>query len=212
MPRFWYVRGLSLDQAIGAELQREGRVERWGHRASVQLRDDPDEVQTVLDGRLSLTDGEFEARPLLTQGDVFGLVTPDEQAGELHALDDLKIVTVRRDFFEELLRERAGELAANVGLVRRTRLSVPVESLWYSTPRHRVAKLLLRVIEAVGRTSDGIGTLDFVPRTKILARLSGLAEPTVSAIVEDMQRHQIVAIHRGRMDASLEMLRAIAIE
>lgn len=209
-PRFWYVRGLTLNDALRQELQREGRVERWGHRAAVQLRDDPDEVQTVLDGRLTLADGEFAARPLLTRGDVFGLLTP-ETPGELLALDDLKIATVPRQSFEELVNEQVGALSANVGLVRRHHLSVPAPSLWYSTPRRRVAALLLQLIETLGESVEETGRLNFVPSTKILARVTGLADRTVAAILEDMRQHNILIVHRGRLDASLEPLRAIAI-
>jgi CRP-like cAMP-binding protein len=215
MPKLWYIRGLPLfsgDSDLAERLRTVGRVERWGHRAAIAHREDPTEVQVILSGHVELADGLHDAVTRLSPGDVFGELGDSSAESILRAYDNVLIASLRRTAFEEQTKDRLGELATIVGFVRRRSLSVPVASLLYTTPRRRIAGVLLHFVESAGSLEDDRGELDFVPSNRSLARLSGLADPTVSDIVNAYSRDRVVEVGRTNLVIpSLERIRQLAI-
>lgn len=214
-PKLWYIKGLPLFAAsadLAQRLKLIGRVERWGHRANVALRADPGEVQVVIAGGVELSDGRYDSLALLSPGDVFGDFGTSDRACTLRAHDDLLIASFDRETFEHETSAHLGVLRANVGVVRRRELTVPVSSLLYTAPTLRLANVLLHVAQAIGTVDGDCATLDFQPRPRGLARVSGLADPTVSDIVEAFKRDRIVEVGRTQLVIpSIERMRQLAI-
>lgn len=215
-PKLWYIRGLPLFTDAGdlaERLRTIGRVERWGHRANVILPNDPREVRVVLSGQAELADGRYDALTRLTAGDVFGELRADEAAYTLKAYDDLLIASLPRDLFESETSGALGEFRARVGRLRRLSLAMPVGPLLYTAPQRRLSNVLLHFAESVGAIDGDEGRLGFVPNRRALARLSGLADPTVSDIVDGFRRDQIVKVGRTELVIpSIEQMRKLAIE
>lgn len=214
-PRLWYIRGLQLfasDADLADRLQTIARVERWGHRAKIALHDEPREVRVLLSGQLELSDGRYDVVARLGRGDVFGEFGESDQAYMLRAYDDLLIATLPRDEFEDAAANALGSLQARVGVMRRRALAMPAASLLYSPPQRRVGSVLLHLAESFGSVEDDRGSLDFTPRNRSLAQLSGLADPTVSDIVDGFKRDRIVEIGRTKLVIpSIERMRQLAI-
>jgi CRP-like cAMP-binding protein len=218
VPKYWYVKGLDLQHAQGdvtAAIREAGRLERWGHRARIFHRDEPDEVYVVLEGSIDLHDGAHDVALRLKPGDVYGETGIEETTGHEHvrAYDDTLLAALPRDVFEQITQGSLGDLEVQFGLMRRLNLAVPVRLLLYTPPRRRIARVLLHVAEEHGDLEDDTAKVGFGLRTRNLARVSGLAQHTVSDIFDSMQREHVVEVGRTQLVIpSLEQIRELAIK
>lgn len=217
IPKLWYIRGLDLftdaSEDLYEELRDQGRIERWGHRAQIAHREEPGELQIVLRGRIELRDGATATTLRLNTGDVYGDTGGGQSDdAQLRAYDDTVVVALSRPDFEELAAEQLGYLQTQIGIVRRRNLAVPVSTLLYTTPERRLAKVLTHIIETYGTVREDEGRLDASPKARNLARLSGLADPTVSDIFDAMRRDRIVEVGKTELVIpSLDRMRELAL-
>jgi CRP-like cAMP-binding protein len=218
VPKYWYVKGLDLNGTsadVVTEIRDVGRMERWGHRARVHHRDEPDEVYVVLEGGVRLHDGAHDVTLRLKPGDVYGETGLQEHPTHelVRAHDDTVLAALDRDAFEKITTGQIGELQTQIGLVRRQSLAVPATLLLYTAPKQRVARVLLHLVEEYGAVEEESGLVDFGLRTRNLARLTGLAQHTVSDIFDTMQRERVVEVGRTELVIpSLDQIRELAIK
>jgi CRP-like cAMP-binding protein len=204
----WYVNGGPLPTDLIEELREAGRVHRWGHRAEITLRPNPDELVAILGGHVDL-DGPSRTR--LTRGDLFGELHEGSSAKLVRAYDDVQMSSIGRDAFHAIILNHDVRLNANAGAVRRRQLWVPLDRLLYTPPQQRLARVVLHLVGEHGESEGAGATLGFGLRIRALARLCGLAEPEVSDIVERLVREQIIDIGRSRFDVTdLERVRDLA--
>ena len=214
-PKLWYIRGVDLfrdNPQLVDELRSEGRLERWGHRAQIAHREEPGEIHVVMNGDVELYDPFYETSLRLGRSGLFGVIA--ERSGEtrLKALDDTIIAALPRPRFDELAGRSLGRMEANLGIVRRRRLAVPVSMLLYTPPRSRLARVLVHLIEEYGVVDDETGILEMVPNHKTLARLSGLADRTVSDIFETLTKDRVIEVGSTKLVVpSLDEVRNLAI-
>lgn len=217
IPKLWYVRGLGLSRGqreLLGTAREAGRVERWGHRAQIRHRDEPSEVYIVLGGSIDLHDGAHDLALRLRVGDIYGETGQpgDDDDAEVRAYDDTVIAALDRASFDELVGQALAPLETQLGLVRRQSLSVPASMILYTTPKRRLAKVLLHLLEQYGTIRGDTGRLEATLKSRNLARVSGLAPRSVSDIFDAMQRDRIVEVGRTELVIpSLETMRELAI-
>lgn len=213
---FWYIQGLDLfanRPDLRDEIRREGRLERWGHRANISHREEPGEVHVIVDGRVQLYDPYHDTTLKLGRSALFGVTASGSPDTNLHALDDTVIAALPRKRFDELTSMSLGTLDTQVGIVRRQRLSVPVSLLLYTQPRSRLAGVIVHLIEEYGSLDDQAGALAIAPRTRTFARLSGLADRTVSDIFEEMTKEKVIEVGTTSLVVpNLEQIRNLALQ
>lgn len=218
IPKLWYVKGLGLnrgDRDLVAPIREVGRVERWGHRAEIHHRDEPSEVYVVLSGSLDLHDGAHDLALRLRPGDIYGETgefDPAAPAAMVRAYDDTVISALERSTFDELVGQDLTPMETQLGLVRRQSLSVPASMLLYTTPKRRLAMVLLHLLEQYGDIRGDTGRMEVGLKTRNLAKVSGLAPRSVSDIFDAMQRDRVVECGRTELVIpSLETMRELAI-
>ncbi len=219
LPKFWYLQDLHLDERLPDDvleaLQANARLERWGHHAEIfRARDDSD-VSIVLEGRVWLQDIGRAAETTLARGDVFGKANGalDHDGLVLRAHDDTLLAVLTRDDFRAMVVPHLGRLETRVGLFRKRRdIWVPVQPLLFTTPRCRMAKVLLHLVETEGSLDeDGHGQLGMRLQPRKLADLTGVDPQRVRQVIEALEYDKIVEQGRGQTRIwDLESLRHIA--
>ena len=218
LPKFWYLRDLNLDERLPGEvldrLRREARLERWGHQADIFRAADDADVSIVLEGKVWLQDIEPADEVGLDRGDIFGKANGELEHEDLllRAYDDTLLAVIPRQMFRELVVPHLGRLETKVGLFRKRRgLWVPVRPLLFTTPRSRLAKVLLHLVETEGELDGGQGRLDIKLAPRKLADLTGVDRGRLRQVLEMLQQDKILELGRGETRIwDLDELRRIA--
>jgi CRP-like cAMP-binding protein len=216
--KFWYLTNLDLAERLPADVLRALReratLERWGHRADIFRQEDADDVSLILEGRVGLQESGRHSEVVLRAGDLFGHAHrgPTQQDLTLRARDDTTLAVLSPDEFREVVTPHLGTLATRVGLFTKRRdIWVPVEPLLFTTPRRRIAHILLHLVEQEGATEETSAQIPVKLPPRKLADLSGINPSRVRELLEYFKEAQILELGRGQTRVlSLEDLRAIA--
>lgn len=219
LPKFWYLRNLNIDERLPDEvldhLRDTARLERWGHRADIFRSPDDRDVSVVLDGSVWLQDKRRADEVTLSRGDLFGKAVGGDDHDDLilQAYDDTLLAAVPREEFRDLVVPHLGRLQTRVGLFHRRRdLWVPVRPLLFTTPRSRLAKVLLHLVETEGDLQDDSKAhLDLKLQPRKLADLTGVSRERVKEVLESLEEQRILEANRGDTRIwNLDQLRRLA--
>ncbi|MGM0555383.1 MAG: Crp/Fnr family transcriptional regulator [Myxococcota bacterium] len=218
LSKFWYLTNLGLHQRLPddvyRELREQARLERWGHRADIFRQDDRDDVSLVMEGRVGLQESGRHSPILLGRGDLFGHVhqRPTQHDLTLRAEDDTMLAVLSPDEFREVVAPHLGKLATRVGLFTKRRdIWMPVEPLLFTTPKRRLAHILLHLVEQEGATGETSAKIPVKLAARKLADLSGINPSRVRELLSFFKEAQILELGRGQTRVlSLDELRAIA--
>lgn len=219
LPKFWYLRDLGIDERLPDEvlegLRERARLERWGHRADIFRATSDLDVSVVLDGSVWLQDAERADEVALTRGDIFGMAAREAEHGDLllQAHDDTLLARMPREEFREMVAPHLGRLETSVGLFHRRRdLWVPVRPLLFTTPKSRLAKVLLHLVETEGDLDDEeTARLDLTLQPRKLSDLTGVSRERVKEVLASLEEERILEANRGDMRIwELEELRRLA--
>lgn len=216
--KFWYLTKLNLHDRLPREayedLRERATLERWGHRADIFRSDETDDVSLILEGRVGLQESGRHSEVLLNQGDLFGHAHegPTQQDLTLRARDDTTLAVLSPEEFRDVVTPHLGRLATRVGLFTKRRdIWVPVEPLLFTTPRRRIAHILLHLVEQEGATQESSAHIPVKLPPRKLADLSGIDPARVRELLNFFQEAQILELGRGETRVlSLGELRDIA--
>jgi CRP/FNR family transcriptional regulator, cyclic AMP receptor protein len=217
-PKFWYLHNLNVDQRLPDDvldtLTEQARLERWGHRADIFRRGDDSDVSVVLEGSVWLQDARRSEQVALSRGDLFGRANAELEPRDLilRAHDDTLLAVVPREDFREMVVPHLGRLQTRVGLFHKRRdLWVPVPPLLFTTPRSRLAKVLLHLVETEGSLDGGHGRLDLSLQPRKLADLTGVGRDRLRDVLAAFEHEEILELGRGETKIwDLDKLREIA--
>ncbi len=221
LPKFWYLQDLHIDERLPNEvleaLTERARLERWGHHANIFRAPDDSDVSVVLDGNVWLQDARRAAEVTLGRGDVFGKAKGNLEHKDLvlRARDDTLLAVMPREEFRQMVIPHLGRLETRVGLFHKRRdLWVPVQPLLFTTPRSRLAKVLLHLVETEGSLDDdGHGRLDLKLQPRKLAELTGVDRERVRRVIQALEQEKLLELGRGGARIwDLDELRRIAQE
>jgi hypothetical protein len=221
LPKFWYLRDLRIDERLPDDvldtLTKGARLERWGHRANIFRADDDADVSIVLEGTVWLQDTRRADEVALGRGDLFGKTNGDLEHKDLilRAHDDTLLAVVTADEFRKLVAPHLGRLQTRVGMFYKRRdIWVPVQPLLFTTPRSRLAKVLLHLVETEGSLDDhGHGQLGLGLQPRKLAELSGVDPQRVKRVLDALEYDKILECGRADLRVfKLDELRQIAQE
>ena len=219
LPKFWYLQDLHIDERLPTEalerLQEKARLERWGHRADIFRSNDDSDVSIVLEGNVWLQDTRRADEIALGRGDIFGKANGELEHKDLilRAHDDTLLAVVSPEEFRQMVNPHLGRLQTRVGMFHKRRdIWVPVQPLLFTTPRGRLAKVLLHLVEVEGSLDgDGHGRLDMKLQPKKLAELTGVNPQRVKRIIETLEHEKLIELGRGETRIwNLDELRRIA--
>jgi hypothetical protein len=219
LPSFWYLRGLQVDERLPSDvhdtLTEQARVERWGHRANIFRASDDAGVSIVLEGNVWLQDKRRADEVSLVRGDLFGKINADREHEDLvlRAHEDTLLAVVSPEEFGDLVAPHLGRLQTRVGMFYKRRdIWVPVQPLLFTTPRSRLAKVLLHLVEAEGSVGDdGHGRLGIRLQPKNLAELTGVEAQRVKRVLDELEVDKILERGRGNVRVwKIDELRRIA--
>jgi hypothetical protein len=158
-PSIWTFHRLGLLDRLDAErldkLRSEGRVERWGHHATIHHEPDAPDVVAILRGAVR-TRAQSTTSPILRVGDLFGATLVGVGAGErLMAEDDTLLVSLPRDRFDALVADALGNLPGRPLGWRGPRVELPLTPLLYTSAAQRLARALQHIGLEHGQQRDG---------------------------------------------------------
>lgn len=197
---FWFATGVSLldrDRVDSDRLLRDGRLERWGHRARIHHRGDGDELYVVVKGSVEV-EGDSTVR--LKPGDLFGL-TNVEAEPRFRAFDETTIVAMERPDFESLTEDNGLILSTRMRdrlrLVE-VKIELPFDVLIGRNPTGRLARSLAEV----GRSLDDQGA-DRVSLPNLKPRhystLSALDRGTARRAFDRLMDQKLIESPTGRL-------------
>jgi CRP-like cAMP-binding protein len=216
--KFWYLTNLGLDERLPEQVYRElrerARLERWGHRADIFRQEDTDDVSLVVEGRVGLQESGRHTAILLGRGDLFGHAHqgPTQHDLTLRAEDDTMLAVLSPDEFRDVVSPHLGKLATRVGLFTKRRdIWVPIEPLLFTTPKRRLAHILLHLVEQEGASRETSADIPVKLPPRKLADLSGIDPSRVRELLSFFKEAQILELGRGQTRVlSLDELRDIA--
>ncbi|MBA2663121.1 MAG: Crp/Fnr family transcriptional regulator [Bradymonadaceae bacterium] len=225
-PDMWFFRQLGVDsrlpQDVLSALKREGRVERWGHGATIHHEPGELDLYVILGGEVLLNDGSSGRQTRLVRGDIFGesatartvqAERAQRSAASLIAFDETTLCAVSHDVFREHAREHLGNFETSLGtLGKRKRVLVPVLPLICTTPASRLARVLLHLAETEGLIDNDCAKLPTAVKPAQLGRLTGLDKGRVSLLLAHfLAEGLLVENSSGALLPSLEKLRTLAV-
>ena len=217
-PKYWYLQDLDLDQRLPhnvyEELIEEARVERWGHKADIHRAPDDQDISLVLEGRVALQEANPRDVISLAEGDLFGHAHDAETDSQLtlKALDDTTLAVIPRGEFRDRVTEHLGDLDTRVGLFTKRRdIWVPVEPLLFTTPRRRLAQILLHLVELEGEKNGREAQVPARLPPRKLSDLSGIERSRVRELLKFFREQQLLELGAGHTRIiDLDELRRIA--
>jgi CRP-like cAMP-binding protein len=221
LPSFWYLRDLRINERLPDEvletLTERARLERWGHHANIFRAEDDADVSIVLEGSVWLQDTRRSEEVSLGRGDLFGKTNGERGHKDLilRAHDDTLLAVVTPEKFRQLVAPHLGRLQTRVGMFYKRRdIWVPVQPLLFTTPRSRLAKVLLHLVETEGSLDDdGHGQLGMGLQPRKLAELTGVDPQRVKRVLKSLEVDKILECGRADLRVwKLDELRRIAQE
>lgn len=183
-----------LDEEARAALAKAGRLKRWGHRAEIPRDPENGHVSLIMRGSVDWEESGHHLRIL--KGDLFGEMgtTPN---GVLRAYDDALICEIPRDDFLEITEGRLPSRKTSLGLRARS-LELETQSLLFTTPEDRFARVIALLAERYGKTS-GIGVDLPSLKERHLAELMGLSKSHTQGILTAWRDAKYIELGRARL-------------
>ncbi len=203
------LRRLPLFQRLSEEelndLAERIRLRPFRRSEVIFRKDDPGtHLYLVLDGAVKITlPGEFGQEALVAiirPGEFFGelaLFDRSPRSASAVALEDTRAALLASDEFLAFLERHPGAVRLVLETLARTirRLSDRVEDLTFLDVPSRVAKYLLDLSHA----SEGATPLELNLTQDELAAFVGASRVSVNRVLGDLERRDIVGVHRRRI-------------
>jgi hypothetical protein len=222
--KLWFLHQLQADQRLPAPvleaLKTEGRMERWGHGATIYHDPAQAELYMVLTGQVFVDDATPAASLMLRRGDLFGGASPHSatEASKtstplLKAFDETTLLAVDAERFRWQTSEYLGHFQARTRLFGNGELiEVPVMPLLGTPPASRLAHVLLVLLDQQGRIEGDRGVFATPLKPRALARLTGLDRQRVTLLLNLFREHQLIGLSgRDVVAPSLLALRGWAL-
>lgn len=224
--KLWYLKRCDLFERLSPEdaarLENRSSSRKFGKGEIVYLPGDPSVwVMVVARGRIKLkgltADGRETILAFVEEGEVFGelAILDDAPRDEFaEAAMETEVVAVPRDEILRLLEERpdaALRMTKLVGL-RRRRIETRLRNLLFRDSRHRVASLLLELLETHGERTGDEWRIGLPLSHQDLAGLVGATRESVTIALGRLQldgfirvrRRKITVLDRDRLTAEAE--------
>ena len=137
-------------------------------------------------------DGREVILAILGEGDFFGemaLLDGEGRSANVIALEDAEVLTLQRSDFLDIL-ERFPKIAIHLlkELTTRIRYSdQQIESLSLSGAEQRIALVLIRLAEEMGKIKEGTVTIEHIPYQQDIANMAGTSRETVSRVYKMLE-------------------------
>jgi CRP-like cAMP-binding protein len=137
-------------------------------------------------------DGREVILAILGEGDFFGemaLLDGEGRSANVVALENADVLTLQRSDFLDIL-ERIPKIAIHLlkELTSRIRHSdQQIESLSLSGAEQRIALVLIRLAEEMGKIQEGAVTIDSIPYQQDIANMAGTSRETVSRVFKMLE-------------------------
>lgn len=192
------------DDELG-DLADRIRLRAFRRAEAIFRKDDPaTHLYLVLDGAVKISlPGEFGQEALVAimrPGEFFGelaLFDRTPRSATAVALEDTRAALLAGDDFLAFLERHPSAVRVVLETLARTirRLSDRVENLTFLDVPSRVAKYLLDLSQA----SEGAAPLELVLTQDELAAFVGASRVSVNRVLGDLERREIVGVHRRRI-------------
>lgn len=192
------------DDELG-DLADRIRLRAFRRAEAIFRKDDPaTHLYLVLDGAVKISlPGEFGQEALVAimrPGEFFGelaLFDRTPRSATAVALEDTRAALLAGDDFLAFLERHPTAVRVVLETLARTirRLSDRVENLTFLDVPSRVAKYLLDLSQA----SEGAAPLELVLTQDELAAFVGASRVSVNRVLGDLERREIVGVHRRRI-------------
>ena len=143
-------------------------------------------------------DGREVILAILGEGDFFGemaLLDGEGRSANVVALEDAEVLTLQRGDFLEIL-ERFPKIAIHLLKELTTRIrhsDQQIESLSLSGAEQRIALVLIRLAEEMGKIKEGTVTIDSIPYQQDIANMAGTSRETVSRVYKMLEDKQYIS-------------------
>ena len=143
-------------------------------------------------------DGREVILAILGEGDFFGemaLLDGEGRSANVVALEDAEVLTLQRGDFLEIL-ERFPKIAIHLLKELTTRIrhsDQQIESLSLSGAEQRIALVLIRLAEEMGKIKEGTVTIDSIPYQQDIANMAGTSRETVSRVYRMLEDKQYIS-------------------
>lgn len=222
----WFFRRLGIDTRLPEqalqELKKQGRIERWGHRAKIYQAQDDDDVYVILSGNVFLDDGLSKGPTRLKTGDVYGQNLnrqshgDDEKKGNnLTAFDETTLCAVSQNAFREITREHIGNVETSLGgwLSSRSIILIPIMPLLCTSPASRFARILIHLAETQGQIEKDRAIFWATLKPAQVGRLIGLDAAHVRVLLMNFIAEGIVVVRGKKVEIpSVELVRSLAVQ
>ena len=137
-------------------------------------------------------DGREVILAILGEGDFFGemaLLDGEGRSANVVALENADVLTLQRSDFLDIL-ERIPKIAIHLLKELTTRIrhsDQQIESLSLSGAEQRIALVLIRLAEEMGKIHEGAVTIDSIPYQQDIANMAGTSRETVSRVFKMLE-------------------------
>ncbi len=156
----------------------------------------------IYDGTVKITrmsdDGREVILAILGEGDFFGemaLLDGEGRSANVVALENAEVLTLQRSDFLDIL-EKFPKIAIHLlkELTSRIRHSdQQIESLSLSGAEQRIALVLIRLAEEMGKIKEGTVTIENIPYQQDIANMAGTSRETVSRVYKMLEDKQYIS-------------------
>jgi len=145
-------------------------------------------------------DGREVILAILGEGDFFGemaLLDGEGRSANVVALDNTEVLTLQRSDFLDILQQFP-KIAIHLLKELTTRIrhsDQQIESLSLSGAEQRIAMVLIRLAEEMGKIKEGSVTIENIPYQQDIANMAGTSRETVSRVYKMLEdKHYISRI------------------
>lgn len=202
-------------QTLLRSLQKEARLERWGHGAEIPLNEQGDEIFVLLSGSVVISTKAQELDRLVV-GSAFGKAKARDafdgtSKSRILSFEDTLLAALPMEAFQNLLGDRHLFRSVEAGRWRKKQtLEVPTFPFLGTLPTHRLSQLLLYLAETYGEHEANRARLSSPLRVKHLQKLSGLTDSQMGQAWDLFQRTGLVnSTSQGLVLPDLDRLRKL---
>ncbi|MBR9976671.1 MAG: Crp/Fnr family transcriptional regulator [Bacteroidetes bacterium] len=226
--KFWYLKNINVFEGMSDD--EMSKVEKMTSMSNVSPNQPiafPDElsrnIYLLKRGHVKISRVDEEGREMILEivgpGEMFGelaLLDDDDSAQTsdiVQALDDVLICAIRRELFEQLMRdspELTFKVTKRIGL-RLRRFEKRITDLMFKDVRRRLIAFLLNYAEDFGKIRSGIVNIPMHLSHQEIALLTGAARQTVTTILNELRERKLIDFSRTGMTLyDMDALRRLA--
>lgn len=223
--KFWYLKNINVFEGMSDEEMQ--KIHDMTSMSSVRPNQPiafPDEISQNIyllkQGHVKISRVDEDGREIILEivgpGEMFGeLALIDEEELEssdiVEALDDVLICAIRRDLFEQMMRdspELTFRVTKRIGM-RLRRFEKRVTDLVFKDVRRRIVSFLLSYAEDFGKVKRGVVTIPMYLSHQEIAMLTGTARQTVTTVLNQLRAEELIDFSRaGIMIYDMDALRS----